>query len=171
MKLVDFGISDVLNEKVSRFDGSLAFCPPEIIKRVAHDPMKADIWSLGVTFYYCIMGALPWCMLSPQILKNDITSGLIVIPPKIPLPIRQMIISMLSLNPAERPSAQNLLNSPYFNKERPRIKASIKIQTSMQILPINARRKKSDRLAFSRISSAFTCAVLPKLDQYGGFSD
>jgi serine/threonine protein kinase len=51
--LSDFGLSGNVmgRDKVNEFCGSLPYKPPEIIKRILYSPLKADIWSLGVTFY------------------------------------------------------------------------------------------------------------------------
>ena len=61
-KLADFGLSDVYDQPFVRSQaGSLAFMAPEIITGTGgHNPFKADVWALGVTFFYMGTGALPW---------------------------------------------------------------------------------------------------------------
>jgi serine/threonine protein kinase len=61
-KLCDFGLAKKtrLGEFTNQYKGSLAFIAPEIMKRTDYDPFRADVWSLGVTFYVCATGHLPW---------------------------------------------------------------------------------------------------------------
>lgn len=42
------------------FGGSLPYLAPEILSEKLYDPFKADVWSLGVTFYEMASGKLPW---------------------------------------------------------------------------------------------------------------
>lgn len=61
LKLADFGLSQkTRGTSVLRFCGSLPFLPPEILQRQAHNPFAADVWSLGVLFYLCAKGTLPF---------------------------------------------------------------------------------------------------------------
>jgi serine/threonine protein kinase len=59
-KLADFGISRRFADPSSvHRAGTLAFLAPEVLGCAAYDPFKADIWSLGVTFYVMAFGSDP----------------------------------------------------------------------------------------------------------------
>ena len=76
-KLADFGLSAEIRDDglLSDFKCSLAYAPPEIFQKTAYNPMKADVWSLGVLFYYIIVGKTPWASSSLISLKNSIKIG------------------------------------------------------------------------------------------------
>ena len=44
--------------------GSLNYCAPEVLRRVMHSPIVADIWSLGVVFFACVNHFFPFNMAS-----------------------------------------------------------------------------------------------------------
>ncbi|OHT16798.1 CAMK family protein kinase [Tritrichomonas foetus] len=74
--LADFGLSASIDPgKLSqRFVGSRVFMAPEQIRFQMYDPMKADIWALGVTFYMLLTGDVPWKLTSLRDLDNSIIS-------------------------------------------------------------------------------------------------
>jgi serine/threonine protein kinase len=83
MKLADFGLSRQPGDcPISDFGGSIAYMAPEIIARGRYDPFRADIWSLGVTFYQLYSGKLPWPSGSAQLILS-IRRGLQTWDPKI----------------------------------------------------------------------------------------
>lgn len=167
VKLCDFGICEILTDNVNRFDGSTIFCAPEIIKRVQHDPIKADIWSLGVTFYYLFCGKSPWNMKNLATLKTDIVSGVVVFPPHTPSRIRNIISMMINLDPNARHSAKSILENAYYIESYGKIN-SIRFQATLQIVPtINSPKftvRRKERLSFTKINNALTCSMLPNLD-------
>jgi len=42
------------------FCGSKAYAAPEILQGRTYDPMKADVWALGVIMYIFITGKMPF---------------------------------------------------------------------------------------------------------------
>jgi len=61
VKLADFGLSHSIMEDYSKFCGTLEYIPPEIINKDSKfNPLKADIWSLGVLTYCLKTGNFPW---------------------------------------------------------------------------------------------------------------
>jgi len=62
IKLTDFGFSSNIDINIlnDNFCGSIEYCAPEIMKKQKYNPMKADIWSMGVVLYCMITGYLPW---------------------------------------------------------------------------------------------------------------
>ena len=41
------------------FDGTLAYMSPQILTKENYSS-KCDVWSVGVVFYECLFGRLPW---------------------------------------------------------------------------------------------------------------
>ena len=135
-KLADFGISRFSNqfnknveevlssdEIFSSFDeekrkGTLVFMAPELLKarRGKFDPFSADIWALGVTFYYIWTGGFPWVMDSNADIIKSIQTGSIVIKKELPHPkFAKFLLSMFTMAPGSRPTASHLLQSPIFD--------------------------------------------------------
>ena len=117
--LGDFGLSKITTEALEsdEFCGSLPFLPPEMIQKKVHDPMKADIWSLGVTFYAMAYGTLPWSLKSSKSLehlKDCILNCNCPFPLTISSRIVELIRSMMQIQPASRPTAADLLCNPLF---------------------------------------------------------
>ena len=59
VKVVDFGIAGVANDKVDA--GTLAYMAPETLQKHAADTTPAiDVWAIGIMFYAMIFGTLPF---------------------------------------------------------------------------------------------------------------
>lgn len=120
VKLCDFGISSQQDTAmIERFDGSLPFVSPEIIQRKPYDPKKADIWALGITFYYLVVGKLPWYYRSREELINQILVGNPSYPGKVSTKIKTLISSMINKSPDRRITTEALLADPMF--EMPKV--------------------------------------------------
>ena len=117
-KLIDFGISLRIEpgELIREFSGSKAYSPPEVILEQPHDPYKADIWSLGVTFYFLIITKLPWPKSPEKVMTTAIEQAQYTLPKYTPPPFAKLIKSMLQVDPDDRPSIKNLLRSKIFPK-------------------------------------------------------
>ena len=115
-KLADFGLAQHFhNQQLSNiFGGSLPYLAPEILEKRPYDPMKADVWALGVTFYEMGCGKLPWDSTEPEQLLKDIMSE--------PVPIQSMfsqmfasaLRQMLNVNPKVRCTLAEVMRFPVF---------------------------------------------------------
>jgi serine/threonine protein kinase len=109
-KLADFGLAKVHEGDLSvQFKGSLAYLAPEVIRHDAFDPFKADVWSLGVTFYAMAAGKLPWPEQIKQAQFHDyICGGLREIDPIVPPEFAAILQSMIVGDPVRRVSADEI---------------------------------------------------------------
>ncbi|KAH0795704.1 CAMK family protein kinase [Histomonas meleagridis] len=119
-KLADFGLSKIIEkgESTTSCTGSRPYMAPEIINRQNADPFLADIWSLGVTFYAIALGHLPWCCHSGIELDVAINIGMLPFPSNIDPAFRELIRSMVVVDPTKRMSLANLMNLPIFDEFR-----------------------------------------------------
>lgn len=116
-KYADFGISRLFPEQFQKskyFVGTLPYLSPEILLGNPHDPFKADIYALGITFFYLVYGMLPWNSQRTISLKDEIIKVGIQIPQDCPQPIKILIINMTAIDPENRPTAQDILALPLF---------------------------------------------------------
>lgn len=159
IKLCDFGLADPKNsDLVSRREGSLAFVPPEFFKKNAYDPKKADIWSLGITFYFIVTGTLPFELGSYDEIKTQILVKGLSFPSNIPANIQYFISKMARKIPEERPTADHLLNSSFFDV-LPALSKVHKIRATMSNFDETNRIAGFSTLAKLQISKGYTSRI------------
>jgi len=117
-KVIDWGYSQYLDAKNERksFCGSFPYFAPEIFRKQQHDPKKADIWSIGVCLYFCIFKTSPWGngLQSDQL--DNLSKANIQFPSTATYEQREFLTKMMNINPANRPTADELLRHDLFQR-------------------------------------------------------
>lgn len=150
IKICDFGLSKIMKEELncSSFSGTKLYMAPEIVSKREFNPIQADIWALGVTFYVLATHQYPFFSNNTKYLFEKINRG-IFDKEKIEDPIlRSMIVRCLDIDPNNRPSIDELLDSPFFTY----------LKTPQQI----TRFRISKNLTFAR---SHDVVVRPKFNQ------
>jgi len=112
-KLADFGFSkDCAGYRSNRFAGTPAFMAPELRAGRWYEPFKADIWSLGVTFYFIACRQLP---------PSDTTSMVGTEGSSLDAEFNEVLVRMMSSDPACRPTAEDVAATPIFRQAAPRV--------------------------------------------------
>lgn len=89
--------------------GTPLFLAPELVKQKPYD-FKIDIWAVGIIMYYLSTLKLPFLGENLSKLATSITASTPKDPPKIYTDkFRNCILSFLSKNPKERPSADEAI--------------------------------------------------------------
>lgn len=117
IKLSDFGFSANFGFSESRntMCGTKEYLPPEIIENKTQTE-KVDIWCLGVLLYELLHKRLPFEGKNFDILMENIRKKRINMKEGISQEIKDIIKLCLQENPAERPTADELLANPVFLK-------------------------------------------------------
>ena len=115
IKLCDFGlIQQMTKEKSKIFAGSKPYMSPELVTKTPYDPRKADVWALGISFYYLLTKKLPWHTNDLARMNVEIVQGLIQFPSFIDNESSKLIYNMLSSHPASRPLPNAILKCSLF---------------------------------------------------------
>ena len=112
-KLSDFGVGHSF-QSADTIVGTPAYQAPEIFddnEEEETDPLKEDIWSLGVTLYETIYHKLPYTGQNVYEIVSQINSTTIDFP-GVSEPIRSLLNGMLQINPAHRYSINKIAHDP-----------------------------------------------------------
>ena len=113
-KIIDFGFSRTCSmAPLTSFVGTKNYAAPEIIRRQTYDK-SVDIWSIGVIAFVLLVGFLPF---NPS--KQGKYSYKLVLEKeywgKISISAKSFVSKILTENPNERPTAEELLDIPFLN--------------------------------------------------------
>jgi len=104
LKLLDFGFSAKLGQKLNHFVGSPLYNAPELFLSQPHDGTKSDIYALGVVLYVLLCDSFPKDGESYLELMKQVTdqNSTIVYPPSLSPEVVDLIDKMLRFSPDER---------------------------------------------------------------------
>jgi serine/threonine-protein kinase 11 len=103
-KLSDFGIGHSFHS-ADAMVGTPAYQAPEFFDDdpdAILDPVKEDIWSLGVSLYQATFGQLPYFGESMFQISWKAKNSKLEIPGNAPEPLRELIAKMLEVDPSKR---------------------------------------------------------------------
>ena len=111
LKLADFGLSQYCNQgsQLQNLYGSIAYMPPEMIRKKPYDPFKADIWSLGITIYQIVTKQIPWMGMEVPKAVVEMEKGIKFDDETVPLQIRNIVKMCCHPDPKMRPTPSTLL--------------------------------------------------------------
>lgn len=122
VKIADFGMTSLSRPGVflDTSCGSPHYCDPMVVSGVKYDGLKADIWSCGVILYAMVTGRLPFDDDNIQRLLKKVQVGNYHMPPDLPSDLRNLIASMLTVDPEHRITLAQIKAHPWFNTTPPR---------------------------------------------------
>ncbi len=119
IKIIDFGFGmyNPENKLQNFFCGTPNYMPPEISAKKCYVGQKADMWSLGILFYKMLCADFPFKGENEKELYKDVRKCKIKIPFYIKEDIKDIIFSLINLNPDKRPSCEEVLKFKWFNED------------------------------------------------------
>lgn len=119
VKLIDFGLSKEIEEKVSNtFLGTKGYLAPEMLQRTAYGK-AVDVWALGIIVFVLLCGCLPFSdeikeLQSDREIKKNFE---LRIPPwasDISVPAKDFMHTLLETDPKKRVTAEQSLAHHWF---------------------------------------------------------
>jgi len=119
-KVADFGLCQktIAGQLHKTFSGSCEYTAPEIFLRRPNDPMKGDVWALGVVFAVMATGSSPWKSDSLGGLRQLATAGNYRLNKSVPPLVADVISKMIVVNPSQRITMSELEKHPLFREFR-----------------------------------------------------
>jgi serine/threonine protein kinase len=176
IKVADFGICGFISphKLMDTFYGSPCYCSPECLCHIHYDGKKSDIWSLGVLLFAMVTGELPWNTQNATLMSQQIVRGMYTIPYPISRECRDLISSMMKVDPRDRLTIEQVLNHPWLKTSWPSVGQRITELVALALpdpAPFGAIAEESEKSSTARengICSPFetvqgTAAGMPKL--------
>lgn len=109
--VADFGLCGYLNESrlMKTFCGSPCYTAPECLLRKEYDGKLSDVWSLGVILFSIVTGQHPWKTENTSAMLQQIVGGRYSFPDYLSDDCKELISSMLRMQPEERLTCQQIL--------------------------------------------------------------
>lgn len=159
-KIADFGLAMKLQDSsklINGFRGSKPYMAPEILLKKKYDPFKADVWSLGVTFYFIAFGRLPWNPSDSNFI-SIIKEGLVSYPQGTDPELIHMLKKLLTPSPMMRASMEDLLRSRFFSANK------LEESPSMGNMSSQIFKKRRGHIKTTRSSIGFATLKSPLMD-------
>ena len=121
VKIVDFGLSNIMTDGdfLKTSCGSPNYAAPEVISGRLYAGPEVDVWSCGVILYVMLCGRLPFDEDYIPALFRKINEGTFTIPEHVSPGARQLITSMLVVDPLKRATTADIRRHSWFLEDLP----------------------------------------------------
>ncbi|KAF8902258.1 kinase-like domain-containing protein [Gymnopilus junonius] len=122
VKIADFGLSNEISDGdfLTTSCGSPNYAAPEVIRGGVYAGPEIDVWSSGVILYVMLCGRLPFEDDDVQVLFSKISQGNFHMPPYLSTDAKNLISSMLAVDPVKRITVPEITQHPFFTTDLPR---------------------------------------------------
>ncbi|KAI8895124.1 kinase-like domain-containing protein [Globomyces pollinis-pini] len=121
IKIADFGLSNYLDdgEFLKTSCGSPNYAAPEVISGKLYGGPEIDIWSCGVILYVMLCGQLPFDDEHIPTLFKKINSGIFRLPSFLSNSAKELLTSMIVVDPLKRITIPEIRKTAWFSKDLP----------------------------------------------------
>ncbi|XP_071470810.1 sperm motility kinase 2B-like [Marmota flaviventris] len=118
-KLCDFGLACRFRagEKLGLLCGTVAYWAPELHRGEPYDGPAVDVWSLGVLLILMLTGSVPFTGASYAEAKEQVLQARYHLPFHLSDEAQSLVSWMLTLEPAHRPTLQQILGHPWLSQD------------------------------------------------------
>ncbi|KAM8793468.1 serine/threonine-protein kinase PLK2-like [Eudromia elegans] len=116
LKLGDFGLAarlEPLEHRRRTICGTPNYLSPEVLNKQGHG-CESDIWALGCVMYTMLLGRPPFETTNLKETYRCIREARYSLPSSLLAPAKHLIASMLSKNPEDRPSLDDIIRHDFF---------------------------------------------------------
>ena len=127
------------------FCGTYEYMAPEIVENNGYDK-RVDVWSLGILLYEMLHGYSPFKGTKMLSILENIRNGCYRIDNYISTEAKELISSILQVDPNKRPTAEEILRHPLLRKYGlgKEVKVELRVERSVEIVrPILASERGS----------------------------
>jgi serine/threonine-protein kinase 11 len=136
-KLSDFGIGHSF-DSADAVIGTPAYQAPEFFDDsgdVVLDPVKEDVWSLGISLYEAAFGKLPYEGDSVYQITWNMSHTPLIIPASASEPLRDLLSRMLEVEPAKRFNLTEVMSHPFISQAPDRFTLTIQPRNIPRMTP------------------------------------
>jgi carbon catabolite-derepressing protein kinase len=121
VKIADFGLSNYLEDGdfLKTSCGSPNYAAPEVISGKYYSGPEIDVWSCGVILYVMLCGQLPFDDDHIPTLFKKINSGVFRLPSFLSSTAKDLLSSMLTVDPLKRITIPEIRKNSWFAKDLP----------------------------------------------------
>lgn len=121
VKIADFGLSNIMTDGtfLKTSCGSPNYAAPEVISGMLYAGPEVDVWSTGVILYVLLCGKLPFDDDYVPYLFKKIKGGIFSIPSHLSEDSKDILTSMLRVDPLQRITIAQIRKKPWFMKDLP----------------------------------------------------
>lgn len=121
IKVGDFGLSNFMvdGDFLKTSCGSPNYAAPEVISGRLYSGPEVDVWSCGVILYVMLCGRLPFDDDYVPSLFVKINKGIYTLPSHLSIEAKQLLSSMLVVDPVKRITIPDIMQLPWFNVDLP----------------------------------------------------
>ncbi|KAL6621483.1 Pkinase-domain-containing protein [Neocallimastix sp. 'constans'] len=121
VKIADFGLSNIMTDGdfLKTSCGSPNYAAPEVINGKLYAGPEVDVWSCGVMLYVMLCGRLPFDDEYIPLLFKKISGGIFTLPSHLSPETKELLSSMLVVDPLKRITIENIRKNKWFNTNLP----------------------------------------------------
>eukprot|EP00760_Papus_ankaliazontas_P010063 PhM_4_TR1418/c0_g1_i1/m.15220/K07198/PRKAA, AMPK; 5'-AMP-activated protein kinase, catalytic alpha subunit len=121
VKIIDFGLSNLMRDGdfLATSCGSPNYAAPEVISGKLYAGPEVDVWSCGVILFALLCGHLPFDEESIPALFTKIRKGIFTIPSYVSAEARDLLLSILQVDPLKRVTISQIRAHAWFTEQIP----------------------------------------------------